>query len=98
MTVLAYILVCLTGPEQRLGHGFFVNPAAPNHSSKTEGDGIEHLVPLAIRCRTEFGDRTVERCCRVSSAAQAAIRSRYVCNTGCGPLAIEFPIWADDIC
>jgi len=59
MTVLPYILVCVAGPEQGVGRGFVVDPAARNHPSKTEGHGIERFITLAARGGTEFGGCTV---------------------------------------
>src|SRR5262249_50801043 len=99
--MLAQISVCIAGPEQGVRYGFFIDPTALNHSSKTEGHGIERLITLALRGGTEFGHRTVERCCSISFAARPAICSRHVGKAasiliqGC---AVRLPIWADDVC
>ena len=71
MTVLAQVLVCIAGAEQRVSHGFFVDPVARDHPTHTEGHGIERLVTLTVRGGAEFGGRTVKRRCRISLAARA---------------------------
>src|SRR5262245_58578815 len=71
VAVLAQVLVGIAGTEESVGHSLFVNPAARNHSSKPQCDGIERLVTFADRGGTEFGDGTIERCCSISLAARA---------------------------
>src|SRR5262249_92431 len=90
------IFVCIAGLEQSVGHGFFVDPPARNHPSKTEGHGIEHLITLADRGGTDFGGRALDRCCCISLAAQAAIRSRP--GLLVHPFSVWLSVWADDAC
>jgi len=76
VTMLAQIPVCIAGPEQGVRYGFFIDPTTLNHSSETEGQGIERLISLAAWGGTEFDGRALECCCRISLAARTAIRSR----------------------
>src|SRR5262245_38806896 len=99
MTVLAKVLVCIAGSEQGVGHRFFVNPVARNHSSKTEGHGIERLVTLAVGGGTKLGGSAFECCCSISLATRAAIRSWNVGKAArilIDPV-VWLPSWADNV-
>jgi hypothetical protein len=56
MTVLAQILICVTGTEQSVGHGFFINPVARDHPTHAESHGIKCLVAFSVRGGAEFRD------------------------------------------
>src|SRR5262245_8392738 len=69
MTVLAQILVCVTGAEQDLDHGFFLNPVARDQSAHTKGNRIQPFIAAAFGGAGELG-------CAAINATRAYFCSR----------------------